>query len=192
MKTLFISTYSGVVTIGLLISGKLLAKKEVVSERSHSKYLVPLIEEILEEHQMNSAALNEVIVVNGPGSFTGVRLGVTVAKTLAYTLSIPIKTITSIEAIALSVSDFSKGVISIPDAKGFYFAFFKDNTIVSEIQYKKRDDYLNYIKEQGAEEILSPVLDLNLEVIHAYLKDQKNINPHMVKPFYVKKLEVMK
>ena len=59
--------------------------------------MFPAIKELIDEQK-----LDEIIVVNGPGSFTGVRLGVTIAKTLAYTLNIPIKTISSLEVSSIS------------------------------------------------------------------------------------------
>ena len=103
MYKLFISTYSELITIGLFKDNNLIMQKEKESEKSHSIYLVPMIDEILKGNNIECQDLSEILVVNGPGSFTGIRLGVTVAKTLAYTLNIPIKTISSIEAISASI-----------------------------------------------------------------------------------------
>ena len=103
MYTLFISTFDKLITIGLLKNGEVLDKKIKESDKNHSIYVMPMIEEILRVNEISTSYLNEIIVVNGPGSFTGVRLGVTIAKTLAYTLDIPIKTITSLESYAVSI-----------------------------------------------------------------------------------------
>ena len=104
MYTLFISTYDKLITIGLLKNGNLLDFKEIESNQNHSSFNIPTIENILSTNDINTNYLNEIVVVNGPGSFTGVRLGVTIAKTLAYTLDISIKTITSFECIAISTN----------------------------------------------------------------------------------------
>ena len=102
MYTLFISTFNELITIGLLKDGKQIDIIEKKSNRNHSEFTVPMIETILKNNNINTNYLNDIIVVNGPGSFTGVRIGVTIAKTLAYTLDISIKTITSLEAFAVS------------------------------------------------------------------------------------------
>lgn len=117
MLKLFISTYNELIQIGLFKDNNLFDKSEFETYKSHSEFIVPMIKEILERNKLNVSNLNEIIVVNGPGSFTGTRLGVTDAKMLAYTLNIPIKTITSIEAIALSVPEKDK-IICISDNKG--------------------------------------------------------------------------
>ena len=136
MYKLFISTYSELITIGLFKDNNLIMQKEKESEKSHSIYLVPMIDEILKENNIECQDLSEILVVNGPGSFTGIRLGVTIAKTLAYTLNIPIKTISSIEAISASIKDDNK-IITISDTKGKYFGIFENNKLVNELMYLK-------------------------------------------------------
>ena len=96
MNTLFISTFDKLITIALLKNGKLIDKLELVSNKNHSEFVMNMINDILNNNNIDTSFLNEIIVVNGPGSFTGVRIGVIIAKTLAYTLNIPIKTITSL------------------------------------------------------------------------------------------------
>ena len=151
MYKLFISTYSELITIGLFKDNTLIMQKEKESEKSHSIYLVPMIDEILKENNIECQDLSEILVVNGPGSFTGIRLGVTVAKTLAYTLNIPIKTISSIEAISASIKDDNK-IITISDTKGKYLGIFENNKLVNELMYLKNADYeqyiTNYLNEQ--------------------------------------------
>jgi len=100
MYTLFISTYDKLINISLLKDGKLKSTIEEISKQNHSILVMPMIDNILKSNKITTSDLNEIIVVNGPGSFTGVRIGVVIAKTLAYTLNIPIKTITSLECIS--------------------------------------------------------------------------------------------
>ena len=75
MTTLFISTYTNKLTIGLLTNGKVISLKEINSIKSHSIYLIPTIKDILAENKLDIKEIKEIIVINGPGSFTGVRLG---------------------------------------------------------------------------------------------------------------------
>ncbi len=187
MKTLFISTYDELVTIALLDNGKELSKKEKLSNRSHSMILVPTIEEILKENNIDTKDLNEVIVVSGPGSFTGVRLGITVAKTLAYTLSIPIKTITSIEALACSIEEKDK-LITIDDPKGKYIGKFVDNHL-EELVYLNEEAANSYI--QAAKLNVYNKAVLNIENIYNYLINVDPTPAHAVKALYIKGIEAL-
>ena len=64
---------------------------------------MPAIQEVLQESQVSMQELTGVIVAKGPGSYTGLRIGVTVAKTLAKTLRIPLKAVSSLQVIATNV-----------------------------------------------------------------------------------------
>ena len=180
MIKLFIGTYNQIITLAILKEGKLLCMKEHTSERSHSKKLIPLLDEVLKEANFTAKDLKEIIVINGPGSFTGVRLGVTVAKTLAYTLDIGVKTISSIEAIGVSDNSLNKKIVSIPDPKGFYYGFFENNTLVGEISYSH--------ELPAGKQVDGSYLDV--EKIDAYLKGAKALHAHAVKALYIKTIEV--
>lgn len=188
MYTLFISTYSALVTIGLLKDGKEIVKKEKESLKSHSVILVPTIEEILKENKLDTKDLNEIIVVNGPGSFTGVRLGITVAKTLAYTLNIPIKTITSLEAIAIGIEEPNK-IVFTNDNKGKYIGKFSNNKL-DELIYLKTDDAEEYFNKYGYK-VFEDNNSLDLNVIYEYLKDVEPTISHAVKAVYIKGIEAL-
>ena len=190
MYTLFISTFDELITIGLLKNGKLIEKKEKISNRNHSVYTVPMIEEILKNNNINTNYLNEIIVINGPGSFTGVRIGVTIAKTLAYTLDVPIKALTSLEAYAVSTESKINKLVAISDLKGIYIGYFsKDNEILTDYIYLSNKEYDNYIKDK--EKYILKDNKLDLEKIYLYLKNKDNINPHLVNPIYIKGIEAL-
>lgn len=188
MNTLFISTYSENIIIGLLKNGKLISKKEHLSNRSHSIYTVPLIEEILNINNLEPKDLNEIIVIDGPGSFTGVRLGITVAKTLAYTLNIPIKCISSIEAVGINTT--GKKIITIKDPKGYYVGLFNNSILNQDILYLSSKEYEEYkTKYNDYEEYSSEELDINK--IYEYTEKIDSVNPHGVKARYIKGIEAL-
>ena len=190
MYTLFISTYDKLITIGLLKNGSLLEKKEVISKQNHSVLVMPTIDNILKSNQIDTSYLNDIIVVNGPGSFTGVRIGVVIAKTLAYTLNIPIKTITSLECISVSKIKKNNKLAIISDTKGKYVGYFdKDNKLLEDFKYLKNDEYESYIKNK--EKYLVECESFNLENIFNYLKIKDQINPHLVNPIYIKGIDVL-
>ena len=103
MYSLFIDTHSKNVLIILFKDGKIMVKNNVESKNKHSEITMPTIIKTLEEEEINVHDLNLIIVVNGPGSFTGERIAVTIAKTLSYTLDILIKVIDSLTPMALSI-----------------------------------------------------------------------------------------
>lgn len=188
MYKLFISTYSELITIGLFKDDQLIMQKDKESEKSHSIYLVPMIDEILKNNNITCQDLTEIIVVNGPGSFTGIRLGVTVAKTLAYTLNIPIKTISSIEAISSSIKEENK-IITISDTKGKYLGIFENNKLLNELIYLKNKDYEEYIKNYTYSVYEDSQLDL--QNIYNYTLNIQPTPAHAVKAIYIKEIEAL-
>lgn len=179
---LFIDTHDELITIALKNNEDLFIKTKV-SEYAHSVYTMPMIEEIFKENNLNIKDLEKIIVVNGPGSFTGIRIGLSIAKTLAYALNISINTISSLTAYLVSneTNDNKKAVIE--DNKGYYVSVFdKDNNIVVEETYCEEDTYDYPLVEEK----------LDVEKIIDYCKDMKSENPHFVKANYIKKIEVEK
>ena len=190
MYELFISTFRELIEIALLKNGKILSKKEQISNRNHSIYTVPLIDEILKENKIEIKDLNEIIVIDGPGSFTGVRLGITVAKMLAYTLNIKIKTISSIEAIAAGKNGDNL-IVNIPDSKGKYFGIFKKGELTSNLTYLSNNEYENYIEENYQGYKACTDTNLDIEAIYKYSQKLEFQNPHKVKARYIKGIEAL-
>ena len=190
MYTLFISTFDKLITIGLLKNGEVISELTKESSKNHSIHTMPMIDEILKINNLLPSYLNEIIVVNGPGSFTGVRIGVTIAKTLAYTLNIPIKTITSLKAYAVSSDKETNKLVTIEDLKGKYIGYFdKNNNLLSDYTYLKNDEYEAYIKEKEQYLINNNTFDLNK--IYKSLQTEDSINPHIVNPIYIKGIDAL-
>lgn len=190
MYTLFISTFRELIEIALLKDGKMITKKEQISNRNHSIYTIPLIEEILKENEITTRDLNEIIVIDGPGSFTGVRLGITVAKMLAYTLNIKIKTISSIEALASGKNE-NKMIITITDPKGKYFGIFDNGKLINKLSYLSKADYESFINTNYKEYTELNDDKLDIEAIYNYSKNIETQNPHIVKARYIKGIEAL-
>ena len=190
MYTLFISTFDKLITIGLLKDGKTASILEKESSRNHSMFVMPMIDELFKNNKIETTSLNEIIVVNGPGSFTGVRLGVTIAKTLAYTLNIPIKSITSLEAFAVSFETTDNKLITISDLKGKYIGYFdKYNNLLEDYKYLKNNEYSEYIIDK--EKYIIENTKFNLEKEYENLKTKENVNPHLVNPIYIKGIDAL-
>lgn len=180
MKTLFIDTHLWDIVIVLFEDGKVVDKCEVINKKNNSEYIFPSIIKVID-----GVKLDEIIVVTGPGSFTGVRLGVTIAKTFAYTLNIPIKTITALECMA--VSGAAKEV-AFSDGNGYYIGIFdNENRKNEEYSYLNNADF----EKLNEDNHISLNQTLDYEKIYSFVKEFKiNENPHAVKPIYVKKIGV--
>lgn len=188
MYTLFIDTHDSTIRILLYKGEKVLVKKEKTTEKNHSCLAMPLLIELLEEAKIEVDEIKEIIVVNGPGSFTGIRIGVTIAKTLAYTLNIPIKTMSSLLVKAVSIYHENVNIIEKEKNGVFVGTFDKENQLVGEYQYLNNKEYENWkIENQGIEDI-----ERDYESILAFANTIKSTNPHAVNPLYVKKIEVQK
>lgn len=177
MYTLLIDTHLWDIIIVLLKDGKVVNKEEVINKKNNSEYIFPSIIKVID-----GIKLDEIIVVNGPGSFTGVRLGVTIAKTFAYTLNIPIKVITSLEVMSIT---YNNAKVAFSDNNGYYLANFTNNENI-EYKYITEDEF--DLLEDKDEYITK--YEIDIEKVYKFLKDKKTINPHEVNPIYVKKIGV--
>jgi tRNA threonylcarbamoyladenosine biosynthesis protein TsaB len=84
--------------------------KETSSKNAHSGMLTVLIEESMKEAGMKFSELNAVAVSKGPGSYTGLRIGVSVAKGLCYSLDIPLLSVDTLQAMAFGMAKNYPGV----------------------------------------------------------------------------------
>lgn len=199
MINLFIDTSNDELIIAVLEDDKLLAKKTKKSKNEHSVYTVKYIDDVLNELNYEPKDIDNILVVNGPGSFTGVRIGVTVAKTYAYLLNKNIIPVSSLRELALSTDN--KIAISLIEAKnnnyyiGIYDMF--DNHVTYET-FTTKEDVLEKIKRYNDAKLISNKdfliddikvnkVELDIEnIVRTYLKEDNNINVHELKPNYLK------
>ncbi len=99
---LHIETSTEVCSVSLSEDGELLAYREDDKDKSHASKLTPFVDSVLKEKSVNIRDLAAVCVSEGPGSYTGLRIGVSVAKGLCYGLNIPLIAVSSIKAMALT------------------------------------------------------------------------------------------
>lgn len=108
---LCIETSTDVCSAALAEAGKTIAHKELIGMNAHAATLTPLIEELLAEAGISMSELDAVAVSSGPGSYTGLRIGVCTAKGICYALSKPLIAINSLHIIAEAIFE------SCPEAK---------------------------------------------------------------------------
>lgn len=117
MKVLAIDTSNLVMGISVLDEGKVLGEYITNLKKNHSIRVMPAIEEVLNETGIKPAELDRIVVAKGPGSYTGVRIGVTIAKTLAWTLKKDLVGISSLEVLAQSGKYFDGFTVPLFDAR---------------------------------------------------------------------------
>jgi tRNA threonylcarbamoyladenosine biosynthesis protein TsaB len=107
----------------------LLLKEDYSSSYSHAERLHVFIEEILNEANYQRSQIDAVAVSKGPGSYTGLRIGVSAAKGLCYALDVPLIAISTLEALAHQVTEKNGVIISLLDARRMevYSAVFDTN-----------------------------------------------------------------
>ena len=179
MKTLFIDTHYLDIIIALLENGQIVSKEEVINKKNNSEFIFPTIVKVL-----NDEKPDEIVVVNGPGSFTGVRLGVTIAKTMAYCMNIGLRTIDSLKVVSISTN--SKKV-ALSDENGYYIGCFDSNyNSETEYRYLNNDEFENLSDKN--EYYKDYVVDI--QKVCNYLANKPYIKAHEAKPIYVKKIGV--
>lgn len=101
---LSIETSTSVCSVALAKDGSLLSFRELDSKNSHAEVLNGYIEEVLAESKTTLADLNALAVSEGPGSYTGLRIGVSTAKGLCYSLDIPLINVSTLRSLAFHTS----------------------------------------------------------------------------------------
>ncbi|MEX2415246.1 MAG: tRNA (adenosine(37)-N6)-threonylcarbamoyltransferase complex dimerization subunit type 1 TsaB [Paenibacillaceae bacterium] len=155
---LALDTATDAMTIAIFKDDLLIGERSSPSERNHSNRLLPAIQELTTELGMPMRSLSGIVVGQGPGSYTGIRIGVTVAKTLAWSLRIPLIAISSLEAMAYGVVETGEtvGVIPMIDARRgrAYTAFYMKSgdswTCAVPDGIKSMEQFLDEIKAGGS------------------------------------------
>ncbi len=201
MKILYIDTSSSFLYSAIVDDHNLLCevKKEFGSEMSINA--LPEIAEMFTKTELKPKDIDKIIVVDGPGSFTGVRIGVTIAKVYAWSLDLKISTITSLEAMATSNNDNCIKVPMIDARRGYVYSAIYDQDLneILKPQHIKLEDLKNKLEQiedyiiitddeiPSIEKKVDYTPDI-LKIVEKY-KDKKTINPHAINPDYLKLTE---
>ncbi len=117
MKILAFDTSNQPLSVALFDGGQLVAKKETDIAKNHSEQLLPIIDTVVRDAGWQPADLERIIVSQGPGSYTGLRLAVTTAKTLAFTLGIELVGVSSLALLAMNIQATDTLIIPMMDAR---------------------------------------------------------------------------
>lgn len=117
MKILAVDTSANTATVCITDEDKLIAERTVNYKKTHSETLMPMIDGAIKGAGLNITDIDVFAVADGPGSFTGLRIGVSAVKGMAHALDKPVVTISTLEAMAYGIY-MSEDIISpIMDAR---------------------------------------------------------------------------
>lgn len=198
MISLFIDTSYKSLFVGIVDGNNVIDKICTMAEANFSEKLVSIIKEIVDKNNICLDKIDKLFVTVGPGSFTGIRIGLAVCKTLAFALNKRIIPISSLEFMATTKVN-TKYKIPLIDARhGKIFAgvYDEDNncivpdsyTSIEEITSKISADftYISYDNLTNTDVII-PEYNV-LDIIKKHI-DDKDFNCHEVNPNYLKKTE---
>ena len=204
MICLFFDTSSDLLKVSLIKENKIIFDKELHTKNDHSSYLVPTIDEAFKSNNIDFKELDEIIVGNGPGSFTGTRISIAVAKTYAFSFNIPVYMISSLEELIYDNDGYDFYVPIIEEKKeNLYFSIFDknkkrvmDDTYSStEYMYKKLEELdgkvlLISLSNKEYEKYDTVKASINaLNIMKNIDVNNEKVNPHLLKPNYIKKIE---
>lgn len=202
MNLFYIDTSSSYLYAGIICNDVLKASIKKNFSKDLSKYALNEIKKLFNEIDILPNEIDKIIVVSGPGSFTGIRIGMTIAKIFAFSLKKEIITISSLEAMAYS-NNLNVYKVPILDARrGYVYSgvYDENNKIIFENQYISLDKLNNYLNTLNKEYLFitndSKLSELNrvkydpdiLKIVDI-AKNKKCVNPHLVEPLYLKLTE---
>ena len=134
MKILAISTSSSNASVSLLENDTVIKELNNTNERTHSEKLMPLIDELLKNCNISLSDIDLIACDVGPGSFTGIRIGVATVKAIAEVNQIPIAQCSSLEALSYNVqnADYICTIIDARNNQVYSAIFNKEHNLISD------------------------------------------------------------
>jgi tRNA threonylcarbamoyl adenosine modification protein YeaZ len=196
MISMFLDTSTSHLILGIYKNKKQIFYKDEEVHNDLSSRVLPLVQNSFNELGISINDLEEIYVVNGPGSFTGIRVGVTIAKTIAWALKIKIYSISELELFATTKVDTDYIIPMIDARRGYVYGgiYDKNGKNILSDQYIKKDELIekcettNYCIVSYDSFLNSVLPQINFEKL-LNSKDFKEIEPHALNPNYLKRTE---
>lgn len=138
MRILAVDTSTMMSSISILEDDKIIADSSINQEETHSEMLVPLIKRMLDDLKIKANDIDLFAIAKGPGSFTGLRIGMTSLKAMAQALDKPIIGVSTLKGMAYSIMNDGY-VLAIIDARGkrYFAGLYKWNNDQLEMQFEE-------------------------------------------------------
>lgn len=177
MIILGVDSSSKTASAAIVKDGKLICEVFQNNGLTHSQTLLPIIDECFKKAKINIDNIDLIAVSNGPGSFTGIRIGISVVKGIAFTNSIPCCPVSTLKALSVNAKNFTGKIYSVLDARcsQVYFAEFKcENETITRL-CEDCAITLEELKKRVSEETENIIfVGDGSEICYNYLKDDFN------------------
>lgn len=212
MKILAIDTSNKIASVSIFENNNLLNEKFSDDQKTHSEKLLPIIDELLKEEGLSISDIDMFVVSVGPGSFTGIRIGVSTVKGMAQALNKKVIAVTSLEGL-IEMAD-NKNICAIINARhGNVYSQIKYNDKLLEPDCKPINEVIDELKKYNEKFIIvgdatiefenllkeklnceifdkkiEGSLDIGKFVLNKYFEDETIAKiPHEILPIYLRK-----
>lgn len=195
MTSLIMDTSNQYLMVALYQDGKCLEKIQELGSKRQSENAIPYLASLLKKHQLQLLDIDEMILTKGPGSYTGVRVAMTIAKTLSVISTIQIKVISSLAAYA-----GTQKCISLIDARSqkIFVCVYKNGQALMDEQLLMVKDFDEFIKNYEGYQVVGqcevvgyPLIEVDLaQNLYELSREIKPIdNVDALVPCYLKDVE---
>ena len=193
MATLLLDSSNTSLSVGIESNGLLLGYTSYESWQSQSEHMIPEIDKLLKKFNLSRKDISAVITSIGPGSYTGVRIALTIAKVIGLCLDVPIYPVSSLRVL----KDNEKPSICLINARSnrSYFGVYEGNKVIINDCIKTNEEVLDYVKEHPSYSICGNASYLGYEnkdtniclQMVSLLKDLESVKDSLgLKPIYLK------
>ena len=192
MYTVLLDSSNTNLSVGLARDNLLLECISYEAWQRQSEYMIPELNKLLEKYEVNRNEIDAVMVAKGPGSYTGVRIAITIAKTIAVALGCKLYPVSSLRV----QKDGKNPSICLINARSgrSYVGVYEGEKVLLEDQIMKNDEVLAYITDHPSYSVCGDVKYLGLEAKETnnilemlnLKKCLEDVNPLSLKPVYMK------
>ncbi len=192
MVTVLLDSSNTNLSVGLAKDNLILGCVSYEAWQRQSEFMIPELANLLNKFEIKKEDITDVIVAKGPGSYTGVRIAITIAKTIATALNVKLYAVSSLR---VQKDGFKPSICLINARSGrSYIGVYENEKTLLDDQIMKNDDVLNYLKEHPNYSVCGDVKYLGIQGIESNNISEmlslkpflEEINPLSLKPVYMK------
>ncbi|MCQ2802213.1 MAG: tRNA (adenosine(37)-N6)-threonylcarbamoyltransferase complex dimerization subunit type 1 TsaB [Bacilli bacterium] len=145
MYSLLLDSSSSFLTVGFSKENELVCSTSYEAWQTQSEYMIPEIDKLMKKYSISRNEIDSIIVSIGPGSYTGVRIALTIAKVSALALNVPVYPVSSLRV--LKSNDLPSICLINARSERSYFGVFKGDEIIVDDCIKSNDEVKDYINK---------------------------------------------
>jgi len=193
MIYVLLDSSSSYLTVGIADENKVIDFVSYEAWQTQSEHMIPELEKLLENHDLNKDDIGGVIFSNGPGSYTGVRISLTVAKVIATALNVKVYPVSSLRVLKCG----NKPSICLINARSerSYFGVYEGEKVIEKDRIIENIDLEKYIQEHKDYILCGDLKYLNIDGYKSNIAEEmfslRNVleaseNPLGIRPTYMK------